>query len=229
MSADRRSKHKEQTYHEIISTARAQMAEKGAAALSLRGIARRMEMTAPALYRYFEDRDALVTALISIAYQSLQKYLESARLKFQDKTVIEQLVKVGLAYREWALENREDYALIFGTPIPGYHAPPESTLPLARSSLGELIQVLEKGVQQGEFTLTRNPPKLAESILADPPGVAWAAPLVTTALALWGQVHGLTSLELFGHFDTLLDDPSELFANQLKDTIKLLVKGKYDG
>lgn len=220
----RREKLKEQTYQEIIATARQQIAEKGASALSLRGIARRMEMTAPALYRYFEDRDDLVTTLIVTAYQSLQESLKEAWLEVQDQDSAAKLLAVGMAYRDWALAHPEDYALIFGTPIPGYVAPPESTLPLARSSLGVLIQVLEDGWVRGEFDLSSEVPALSAALLEDQPEMAEAAPLVAAALTLWSQVHGLTSLELFGHFTTLLEDPAELYQRQLENQLKLLLK-----
>lgn len=219
----RREQLKEQTYQEIIATARRQIAEKGAAALSLRGIARRMEMTAPALYRYFEDRDDLVTALIVTAYQSLQESLKAAWLEVQDQDSAAKLLAVGMAYREWALAHPEDYALIFGTPIPGYVAPPESTLPIARSALGVLIQALESGWKNGEFHLSSDAPALAPALLDDQPEMAEAAPLVAAALALWSLVHGLTSLELFGHFTTLLEDPAELYRRQLENQLKLLL------
>ncbi len=219
----RREQLKEQTYQEIIATARRQIAEKGAAGLSLRGIARRMEMTAPALYRYFKDRDDLVTTLIVTAYQSLQESLEAIRLAHQDQSSAEQLTAVGMGYREWALAHPEDYALIFGTPIPGYVAPPESALPLARSSLGVLIQVLDDGWKRGEFDLSGEVPALSPALLEVQPELADAAPVIVTALALWSLVHGLTSLELFGHFSTLLEDPTELYRREIENQLKLLL------
>jgi len=223
MSATRREKQKEATYQEIITTARQQIAKEGAPALSLRGIARQMGMTAPALYRYFQNRDALVTTLIIHAYQSLQEHLEGIRLAHQQESPGGQLVAVGLAYRDWALKNPEDYALIFGTPIPGYEAPPESTLPLARNALGVLIQVLAEGWQGGEFNLPHQTPALAEGLLADNPDAEAFAPVLTTALALWSLVHGLTSLELFNHFSPMIKNPEELFRMELETRLAILL------
>lgn len=224
MSAKRRERQKEETYQEIIATARQQIAEKGAPALSLRGIARKMGMTAPALYRYFENRDALVTALIMQAYQSLRDQLEATRLSHQAESPTQQLIAVGLAYREWALKFPEDYALIFGTPIPGYEAPAESTFPLARSALGVLILVLKDGQKNGAFHLPKNPPTLSDELIADSPSAAEFAPVLATALALWSQVHGLTSLELFNHFAPMIQDPEELFRMELDHRIQILVQ-----
>lgn len=222
MSADRRERLKEQTYQEIIATARKQIASKGAPALSLRGVARTMGMTAPALYRYFENRDALVTALIVTAYQSLQEHLEAVQTKHEGQSYNDQLVAVGMAYRDWALKHPEDYALIFGTPIPGYEAPPESTLPLARSALGVLIRVLEDGWKAGEFTMPDDGPALADDLIARNPEMAGSSPLLATALGLWSLVHGLTSLELFNHFSPLIKDPGELFKKEIYNRLKIL-------
>ncbi|HKJ27377.1 MAG TPA: TetR/AcrR family transcriptional regulator [Anaerolineales bacterium] len=224
MSAKRRERQREETTQEIIATARRQIAEQGASALSLRGIARQMEMTTPALYRYFENRDALVTALIVKAYQSLQEHLEAARIAHRAENPAEQVIAVGLAYREWALKYPEDYALIFGTPIPGYKAPAESTLPLARSALGVLIRVLEDGWKSGDFHLPDDPPILSAELLSENPNGAELAPLLSTALALWSQVHGLTSLELFNHFAPMLQDPAELFRMELTNRLQILLK-----
>jgi AcrR family transcriptional regulator len=223
MTANRRERLKEETYQEIIDTARQQISQKGAAALSLRGIARRMEMTAPALYRYFENRDALVTTLISHAYQSLQEHLEATRLAHLAQNPTEQLLAVGVTYRDWAVQHPEDYALIFGTPIPGYEAPPESTVPLARNSLGVLLRVLEDGQKNGTFSLPTSVPSLTPQILDSNPEMADAAPLLSTGLALWSLVHGLTSLELFNHFSPMIKDPEELFRMELESRIKLLL------
>ncbi len=220
--ANRRERLREQTYQEIITTARQQIAQRGAAALSLRAIAREMGMTAPALYRYFENRDALVTALIVIAYQSLRDHLEDTRQENAGQDYITQLTAVGIAYREWALAHAEDYALIFGTPIPEYKAPEQATLPIARSSLGVLIRILQEGWEAGEFILPEDPPALASVLLAVQPDFRASAPVPVTAIALWSLVHGLVSLELFNHFAVLLQDPAELFEMQLENQLKIL-------
>jgi len=123
MTESRRERHRKATYQEILETARQQIKSSGAAALSLRAIAREMRMTAPALYRYFDNRDALVTALIALGYRSLGKALFEAldTITGDDPTI--ELMAVGMAYRRWGIENPELYTLIFGTPIPGYEAP----------------------------------------------------------------------------------------------------------
>ncbi|MBL8102194.1 MAG: TetR/AcrR family transcriptional regulator, partial [Anaerolineales bacterium] len=127
----------------IKDTAWKQIAEHGAAALSLRGIARDLKITAPAIYNYFPDRDALVTALIIDAYTSLGDFEFAARDAVSEEDLVGRLRATGDAYREWAVTYPQRYQLIFGTPIPGYEAPKEKVLPSAARSLGALVSVID--------------------------------------------------------------------------------------
>lgn len=226
MTPTRRDQQRRQTRQEILDTARNLIAEKGATALSLREIARRLGVTAPALYRYFPNRDALVTELIVIAYQSLQQHLEDIRQQHSLSSAEEQLLAIGRGYRQWGLAHPEDYTLIFGTPIPGYQTPPESTLPIARSSLGVLIAVIQKGVVDGEFKLANNTAELSDLAVADPEERRQLAPLMHTALALWSLVHGLTSLELFNHYQPIITSPDELFELELQTRVQSILINK---
>jgi AcrR family transcriptional regulator len=221
MAKSRRARQRQFTHNEILQTARGQIREKGAAALSLRAIAREMGITAPAIYRYFASRDALVTALIARGYQSLRDRLAEIRVSV-DGGHAQRLLEVGLAYRRWGLENPELYALIFGTPIPGYEAPAESTLPLAQSALGVLVGILAEGAQAGVFSLPEGGSVLRPGLIVDPP--PGTAPALKMALRLWALVHGLTSLELFNHYQTLLEDPEILFLEAIQDVIQTLTK-----
>ena len=106
---------------EIKSLAWAQIAESGAAALSLRGIARDMGMTSSALYRYFPSRDQLLTALARDGFTSLADALEAAEadaLK-RSEPLNERFLRTVRAYRAWCLAHPSEYALMFGTPGPG--------------------------------------------------------------------------------------------------------------
>src|SRR5512141_2660275 len=114
MPTTRQATRRSATRQEILDTARAQIAATGAAALSLRAIARQMELTAPALYRYFPSRDALVTALIVDAYHSLADALEAARDAIPETDPVGRILNIGTAYREWALIKPQWYMLIFG-------------------------------------------------------------------------------------------------------------------
>jgi len=200
MPLTRRERVRAATIDEIKETARQQIAEHGAASLSLRAIAREMGMTAPALYRYFCSRDDLVTALIVDAYHSLAAALaESQETDEESHTV--RIMASAHAYRGWALEHPEEYGLIFGTPIPSYEAPLEITGPAAAESMAVLIQVLDAAYQDGVLSLAEPSPALLT--LLDPwvDKLDYAGPptVIHLALACWALIHGLVSLELFGH------------------------------
>jgi AcrR family transcriptional regulator len=228
MPLTRRERVRAATIDEIKETARQQIAEHGAASLSLRAIAGEMGMTAPALYRYFEGRDDLVTALIVDAYHSLAAALAEARDEIHadhaaihadhaaihaDHAAIHadhaathadhaaSIIAAANAYRTWALTHAEEYALIFGTPIPDYQAPMEITGPAAAESMSVLIQVLDTAYQAGKLTTGELAPALGEMLQPWIEKLGYAGPpaIIHLALASWAQIHGLVSLELFGH------------------------------
>ncbi|MCJ7433371.1 MAG: TetR/AcrR family transcriptional regulator, partial [Anaerolineales bacterium] len=126
----------------IKETAWKQIAEFGAPTLSLRAIARELGITAPAIYNYFPDRDALVTALIVDAFASLADSQEESITAIPEQEHAKRLRTLGLEYRSWAIAYPERYQLIFGTPIAGYIAPEEITEPAAARSLTTLVDVL---------------------------------------------------------------------------------------
>jgi AcrR family transcriptional regulator len=186
----------------IKETAREQIAEKGAATLSLRAIARALEITAPAIYNYFSGRDDLVTALIVDAYNSLGDALRTSQASLQDASHDKRIFASARAYRNWALTHPEEYSLIFGTPIPGYHAPMEITGPAAAGNMSVLISVLhnawEAGVLKTEGVLSSTPEMIRAWIEKfEYPG---DPVVIQFAMASWAQIHGMVSLELHGHF-----------------------------
>ncbi len=143
---------------EVIGAAWRQIARDGAAALSLRGIARALEITAPAIYNYYPNRDALVTALIVDAFGSFGDALAEgiAQLAVEDHPA--RFKTLGLAYRRWAIAYPERYQLIFGTPIAGYTAPQEVTSPVAGRALEVLVTVLAKAADAGALQRTAKYP-----------------------------------------------------------------------
>ena len=184
----------------IKETAREQIAERGAAALSLRAIARELSITAPAIYNYYPSRDDLVTALIVDAYHSLAAALAAARDAEQGNHV-ERIMASANAYRNWALTYPAEYSLIFGTPIPGYQAPMEITGPAAAANMSVLIQVLDDAYQDGKLAPGELAPARVEMLQPWTEKMGYAGPpgIIHLALASWAQIHGLVSLEIFGH------------------------------
>jgi AcrR family transcriptional regulator len=116
-----RERYRDQVRAEVKEHAREQIATAGASALSLNAIAKRMGMSGPALYRYFASRDDLITELIRDAYRSLADTFRAAAESGAD------LPGLAHALRDWALDDPQRYFLIYGTPVPGYHAPDDIT------------------------------------------------------------------------------------------------------
>ncbi len=216
MTETRRDRHRLATAAQIKTVARGQMAEQGAAALSLRAIAREMGITAPAIYRYYPSRDDLVTALIADAYDHLTAEIRTAAEARPADDLFGRFMDVGLAYRSWALAHPADYALILGTPIPGYHAPSEITRPDARGGMAVLVDLL---LAANAASGGVEPPAASEPAPPEPaawPGSHEPPPQVRhLALATWAQMHGLVSLELFGHVAALTADPAALYCREM--------------
>src|SRR5690348_13608846 len=120
---------------EIKDAARAQLATAGASELSLRAIAREMGMVSSALYRYFASRDDLLTALIVDAYDAVGEAAAEAESAVRRGDVVGRWMATTRAVREWAVAHPHEYALIFGSPVPGYSAPQDTIDPAARVPL----------------------------------------------------------------------------------------------
>src|SRR3954451_18911261 len=132
---------------EIKATARRQVAEVGAPALSLRAVARELGMVSSAVYRYFPSRDELLTALIVDAFDAVGVAAEEA-IERQPNRVLPRWMATARAIRQWALDNQHDYALGDGSPVPGYRPPWDTVTPAARVSLVAL-KIVADGVASG--------------------------------------------------------------------------------
>ena len=187
----------------ITEAAWEQIGTHGAAALSLRAIARNVGITAPAIYNYFPDRDALVTALIIDAYTSFGDWQLQARDSVPSGNYRERLRAIGLAYRNWAMTYPQRYQLIFGTPIPGYVAPVTQVLPSSARSLSALTSVVEEIRQAGKlilpyFSQSIKEDKIKFDVWQDYVGKVEMVSL-SVSLLIWARVHGLVSLEIGGN------------------------------
>lgn len=128
-SRSRREQRREETIIEIKQRARQLLATHGYGGLSLRQVARDMRMSSPAIYHYFANQSDLITALCVDAFTAAAEAVENACMAYAAQSPREQMSTAFSAIRTWALQNPADFALTFGTPIPGYEAPPEVTGP----------------------------------------------------------------------------------------------------
>lgn len=207
----------------IKETAWKQIAETGASAMSLRAIARELNITAPAIYNYFPSRDDLVTALIVDAFNSLGKSQGDSLRDLPEDDLTTHLSVLGLAYRDWAITYPQRYQLIFGTPIPGYEAPAEITVSAAAESLVPLLETIQAIFIAGRLRADRSAPMTPElkSMLE-----AWSqftggtnVDVLYVALVIWSRVHGMVSIEIGQQFPSFITDPGEVFRREIDNTV----------
>jgi len=197
---------------EIKAVARRHLAEQGSAALSLRAVAREVGMVSSAVYRYFPSRDDLLTALIIDAYDSLGESAEAAHTAADGAAPVERWVAVGEAVRAWALAHPHEYALIYGSPVPGYVAPADTVRPASRVTT-LLLRIIVEAASAGRIPDTDIRDAEAQPV-ADavapirsylPPGIP--APLVQRTLMVWTNLFGVISFELFGQLHNVVAEP----------------------
>jgi AcrR family transcriptional regulator len=209
--------------NEIKETAWQQIAENGAAGLSLRAVARVLHITAPAIYNYYPSRDELVTALIVDAYGSMGDTQSAALQSVPAGDAQAGLMALGLAYRWWAVTYPQRYQLIFGTPIPGYHAPQEITMPAASRSLAPLIACLEAAREAGQLRASRateRPEKLSQQLaIWRPYYQVGDVAVLYAALVVWSRVHGMVSLEIGNQFPPFFEDIATIYQLQIESLI----------
>jgi AcrR family transcriptional regulator len=197
---------------EIKKVARRQIATDGAS-LSLRAVARELGMVSSALYRYFASRDDLLTALIIDAYNSLGEVSEKADALVADRTdLLGRWLAVTKSLRAWALNFPHEYALIYGSPVPGYAAPQDTIVPSTRPVL-VLGAILADAKAAGRLAVGDDKPaalpaplraevtKVAELIGADIP-----TPVMARALVAWTELFGGINFELFGRLNNTIDE-----------------------
>jgi AcrR family transcriptional regulator len=222
----RRERMRQATVEEIKAVAREQMAAEGTAGVTLRAIAREMGMTAPALYRYFGSRDELVTALVSDAYSALADAMEAAVEAVGPDHHAERVRAAFGAFRSWGLEHPTEFALIFGSPIPGYVAP-EATRPAGlryTDLLGRLLaEALADGALDPARIDVRVPPVLARQVddfQRRRGGPVLPPPVMALGLGAWARVHGLVALEIFGHLAPAIGDGAALFEQEMETIVR---------
>lgn len=212
----------------IKETAWKQITEFGAPSLSLRAIARELKITAPAIYNYFSDRDALVTALIIDAYTSFGDRQFAARDAAPEGEAVARLRAIGMAYRQWAVEHPQRYQLIFGTPIPGYEAPMMETLPSAARSLSALVSVIDNLRAQGRLNTEGFPSVQPEYEAQFEVWKGYAGDYdifsLSVAMIVWSRVHGLVSLEVAGNMPPFGVDGAALYQYEIESIIRQFVK-----
>jgi len=196
----------------ILDAARRELAEGGAAGLSVRAVAREVGMASSAVYRYFENRDALLTALIIDAYDSLGEAVEAAEATVARKDLLGRWLQITHSVREWALRQPTLYALVYGSPVPGYAAPQDTIGPATRVSRLLTDLLLDTMAAHGSQAPTGPggdvyPPLTPAAVEGLAPAMAFMGPDATPewstrGLMVWAWLFGTVSFEVFGQLES---------------------------
>ncbi|GAA8844932.1 hypothetical protein DUHN55_14590 [Helicobacter pylori] len=207
-----REESRARTTAAILRAAREEIAAHGGGGLSMRAVAREVGMVSSAVYRYFPTREALLTAMIFESYEGLAAALGEVRARRADL----RWKALGSALRDWALARPHEFQLIYGTPVPGYVAPPE-TIPAAAAVAAPFLDVAAGGcgTPLPRPALTRQMADVAE--VSGATGEAAAAVIAELAALV-----GIVTLELGGHLVGSADPADGIFAALLDRQVDTL-------
>jgi AcrR family transcriptional regulator len=224
VTTTRRERIRDATLREIKDVARAHLRAHGPAGISLRGIAREIGMTAPALYRYFGGLDDLLMAMIEDYTDEISDAMEAARDALPPDQLGARLVAVTRAFRRWALDHRPEFAMVFGAPVPGFDMPAGKHVAGGRFG-GIFFELFTDLWRQSPFPVPADediPPALLRQLENyGGPGCAVdagvPAGVVRMYAGCWVRLYGLVTMEVFGHVHFLLEDAEPLFEAELHD------------
>lgn len=222
----KRQESREQIEARIVELGRRQLADRGAAGLSVRAIARDLGMVSSAVYRYVSSRDELLTLLLVDAYSELADAVDRARETLGDQWS-DDVTAIARATRRWAIAHPALWALLYGSPVPGYHPPPERTVAAGTRVVGALFDAVAAGIATGDIRLTNDlaPQPMSSDFerIRQEFGFPGDDQVISKCFLLWAGVLGAISLEVFGQYgaDTLTD-PAAVFDTQLQLLVDVL-------
>jgi len=217
---NRRDRLRAATTEEIKQTARRILVDHGPDAVSLRAIAREMGMTAPALYRYFDSREVLIRGVVADIFNQLTVDVTQAiqtAAREHDGDLTKQMVAACRQFREWALRHQGEFALIFGSPLPGLTDDPGDVADeCGRQFAGVYFALFRELWTRHPFPVPAPEeidPGLRGQLERFGAVIHSDLPLgaILRFLRCWTKMYGAVSMEVFGHIGFALDDPAPMF------------------
>lgn len=202
MTLTPRQRAHQQTMADILRLAHEQLAAEGTAGLSLRAIARELGLVSSAIYRYVPSRDELLTLLIEESYTSFADSVEAAESRCRRDDLGRRWLTIGRAVRRWAVANPAEWALLYGSPVPGYHAPPERTTDAGSRVPFLMLNLLADAKLEPSPDDPPMTAALQRELARFGPGLPGELqpPVFARGLLAFSSLCGLVSLELFGQF-----------------------------
>ncbi|WP_159800694.1 TetR/AcrR family transcriptional regulator [Arthrobacter zhaoguopingii] len=231
MAGTPRERARQQTLEDITRIGRRQLGEVGAAALSLRAVARELGVVSSAVYRYVANRDELLTLLLVDAYTELGDEVDAA-VERAGPSASDRFAALARAVRSWALREPSRYALLFGSPVPGYAAPAERTTAQGTRVVTLLARIVDDAWDAGGITGGAGvaPNELAADFQAIRDQLSLSVPdgVLAATVQAWSALFGAVSFEVFGQYgkDTFVD-PDALYdytVGRLAEQLGLLAK-----
>lgn len=217
-----RERARAQTEADIVRLGRQHLAVHGAAALSLRAVARDLGLVSSAVYRYVKSRDELLTLLLIDAFDELGDQVEEAVKSVPEGDHFGRFWALGQAVRAWALREPASYALLFGSPVPGYEAPAERTTGPGTRVVVALVGILDAASRAGRLMGGQGVPEIPSTLGADIAkirsgfGLAMSDELVARGVLVWSALFGAVSFEVFNQYGPgTFSTPYELFNHHL--------------
>lgn len=217
-----RERARARTLEDIVRLGREHLALHGAAALSLRAVARDLGVVSSAVYRYVENRDELLTLLLIDAYTELGDEVDAAVAALPESDYAGRFSALGASVRRWALREPARYGLLFGSPVPGYRAPAERTTGPGTRVIHSLMSLLDAAYRAGRLATPGGQAAVVPPLAADlgrirgDLGLAVPDALLARGALVWTSLFGAISFEVFGQYGAgTFAAPDELFAHHL--------------
>jgi AcrR family transcriptional regulator len=224
-----RARRRDDVTRRVLEIGRRHLTEYGAAALSLRAVTRDLGMVSSAVYRYVGSRDELLTLLVVDAYTELGDAVDARLAELPRAAWDTKVLAVCVTVREWALREPARYALLYGSPVPGYEAPGEQTTEPGTRVIRALVALVAEGVRAGDIEDGPSAVPVPRALRADLArvrdelGITVDPAVLGRAVLLWSVLFGAVSLEVFGQFGTdTFTQLEPLFEHQIRLTLATL-------
>ena len=231
----RRARLRAETTSDILDAARRHLAAEGASALSLRAIARELDMGVSSIYRYFPSRDDLLTELLVEAFDAQADVVAAAAAAHAEPSAA---LRAALqAYRDWSLAHPPEFALAYGSPVPGYQAPAERTIRAGVRAGGTLVDLLERAWREGRVdaaVVNERDARLTAAERSDIDALiarrdySLPAGLMSLCVDMLVRIHGFVVMEAFGQLRPLASDPAATFGRTIDECLSAVGLGRQD-